>query len=98
MTEPDPGSNPSHDRGEFRHQDLRGQVPDRLFNLILCRYAFNYFAEALQRQVLTRPIDRLAPHGQLAIGTDEQLPICAVTLQPLPGAPRIFTRETVIGG
>jgi chemotaxis methyl-accepting protein methylase len=72
-------------------------VPDRLFNLILCRYAFNYFAEALQLQVLTRLIDRLAPHGNLAIGTHEQLPICALTLQSLPAASQIFTRETVIG-
>lgn len=83
---------------EFLHQDLRWEAPDRLFDLILCRYvAFTYFAEALQRQVLMRLIDRLAPHGYLAIGTHEQLPIGAVTLQPLSGASQIFTRETVIG-
>jgi chemotaxis protein methyltransferase CheR len=83
---------------EFLHQDLRKEAPERLFDLILCRYvAFTYFAEALQRQVLTRLIDQLAPRGYLAIGTHEQLPICAVTLQPLPGASQIFTRETVIG-
>jgi chemotaxis protein methyltransferase CheR len=80
---------------EFLHQDLRMETPARLFDLILCRYvAFTYFAEALQRQVLVRLIDRLAPHGYLAIGTHEQLPIGAVTLQPLPGAPQIFMRET----
>jgi len=39
-----------------------------------------------------RFIDRLAPHGYRAIGTHEQLPIAAVTLRPLPGAPQIFTR------
>jgi chemotaxis protein methyltransferase CheR len=34
---------------EFLHQDLRREAPDRLFDLILCRYvAFTYFAEALQ--------------------------------------------------
>jgi hypothetical protein len=44
-----------------------------------------------------RLIDRLAPHGYLAIGTHEQLPICEGTLQPLSGAPQIFTRETLIG-
>lgn len=83
---------------EFLHQDLRSEAPDRLFDLILCRYvAFTYFAEALQRQVLMRLIDRLAPHGYLVIGRHEQLPIGAITLQPLPGAPQIFTRETVIG-
>jgi chemotaxis protein methyltransferase CheR len=83
---------------KFLHQDLRSEAPDSLFDLILCRYvAFTYFADALQRQVLMRLIDRLAPHGYLAIGTHEQLPIGAITLQPLPGAPQIFSRKTVIG-
>jgi chemotaxis protein methyltransferase CheR len=83
---------------EFLHQDLRSEAPSRLFDLILCRYvAFTYFAEALQRRVLMRLVDRLAPHGYLAIGTHEQLPIDTMTLQALPGAPQIFARETVIG-
>ena len=77
---------------EFPHRDLRSEAPDRLFDLILCHYvAFTYFADALQRRVLMRLVARLAPHGYLAIGTHEQLPIGAVTLQPLPGAPQIFT-------
>jgi chemotaxis methyl-accepting protein methylase len=81
----------------FCIRTLRKEALDRLFDLILCCYvAFTYFAEALQRQVLTRLIDRLAPHGYLTIGTHEQLPIGAVTLQLLPGAPHIFTRETEI--
>jgi chemotaxis protein methyltransferase CheR len=83
---------------EFLHQDLRSEAPGRLFDLILCRYvAFTYFAEALQRQVLMRLIGQLAPHGYLAIGTHEKLPIGAVALRPLPGAPQIFTCETIIG-
>ena len=83
---------------EFLHQNLRSEAPDRPFDLILCCYlAFTYFAKALQQQVLTHLIDRLGPHGYLAIGTHVQLPIGAITLEPLPGCPQIFTRETVIG-
>ena len=85
---------PRHREGvEFLHQDLRSEAPARLFDLILCRYAaFTYFAEALQQHVLSRILDRLAPYGYLAIGTHEQLPSVAPTLQPLAGAPQIFRR------
>lgn len=88
---------PQHRDGvEFSHQDIRREAPACLFDLILCRYvAFTYFAEPLQRRVLLRIVDRLAPHGYLAIGTHEQLPSVAPALQPLEGAPQIFTRPGV---
>ncbi len=76
---------------EFLHQDLRSEAPALLFDLILCRYvAFTYFAEPLQQQVLVRIMDRLAPHGYLAIGTHEQVPSVEPALQSLDGAPQIF--------
>ena len=46
-----------------------------LFDLILCRYvAFTYFAPLLQKQVLSRLLERLLPDGYLAIGGEERLP------------------------
>jgi chemotaxis protein methyltransferase CheR len=78
---------------EFLHQDMRSEAPALLFDLILCRnIAFTYFAEPLQRRVLLRIVDRLAPHGYLAIGTHEQLPPVEPALASLDGAPQIFRR------
>ncbi len=87
---------PRHREGiEFRRQDLRREMPALVFDLILCRYvAFTYFAEPLQRQVLTGITDRLAPHGYLVIGTHERLPGAEPVLTPLRGAPQIFERIT----
>jgi chemotaxis protein methyltransferase CheR len=88
---------PQHREGvEFLRQDLRSAAPALLFDLILCRYvAFTYFAEPLQKRVLSRIVDRLAPHGYLAIGTHEQLPSIEPALQSLTGAPQIFRRLRV---
>jgi chemotaxis protein methyltransferase CheR len=78
---------------EFLHQDLRRGRPAPTFDLVLCRnVAFTYFAEPLQRQVLRGFMDRLAPHGNLVIGTHERLPSGEPTLRPLCGAPQIFER------
>ena len=44
---------------EFTEQDLRSEMPQHLFDLILCRYvAFTYFAIPLQRKVLVDMLDR----------------------------------------
>ncbi len=90
---------PRHREGiVFLHQDLRTETPASPFDLILCRYvAFTYFAERLQRQVLMRMPDRLAPHGYLVIGTHERLPSDGPPLKPLPGMPQIF-KWTELGG
>jgi len=88
---------PQHREGvEFLCQDMREEVPDVLFDLILCRYvAFTYFSEPLQQRVLSRIMDRLAPHGYLAIGTHERLPNVEPALQPLAAAPQIFRQARV---
>lgn len=87
---------PQHREGiEFRSQDLRRVAPAAQFDLVLCRYvAFTYFAVPLQLEVLARIIDRLLPHGYLAIGTHEQLPDDGGDLRPLAGAPLIFQKTT----
>ena len=60
---------------EFRHQDIRAQVPAESFDIVLCRnLVFTYFDEQGQRQVLERLADRLVSGGYLVIGKHEVLP------------------------
>jgi chemotaxis protein methyltransferase CheR len=81
------------ERIDFLPQDLRLEVPNLLFDLILCRYvAFTYFAPALQHQILGRIVKRLLPNGYLVIGTHERLPGDAATSVLLTGGPQIFQK------
>jgi chemotaxis protein methyltransferase CheR len=76
---------------DFSHQDLRRAAPSGLFDLILCRnLAFTYFDLSLQREVLTRLVERLSPNGWLVIGKGEQLPEAPHWLKRLDEAPQIF--------
>jgi chemotaxis protein methyltransferase CheR len=62
-------------RVEFRIQDIRREVPNELFSLILCRnVAFTYFAEE-EQVVLSKTIHAsLSPGGLLVLGKHEQVP------------------------
>jgi chemotaxis protein methyltransferase CheR len=88
---------PEHRAGiEFLDQDLRKEMPARLFDLILCRYvAFTYFAVPLQRKVLAGMLERLRPQGYLVIGTHEQLPGAIPELTAVDSAPQIFQKRAV---
>lgn len=67
----------------FVQQDIREQLPDGPFQLILCRnFVFTYFTEALQREILDKIIARLAPGGILVIGCHEAIPQGMTTLVP----------------
>jgi chemotaxis protein methyltransferase CheR len=78
---------------EFLDQDLRKEMPPRMFDLILCRYvAFTYFDEQLQRRVLASMLERLRPHGYLVIGTHEGLPSDVAALAALDKAPQIIQK------
>jgi chemotaxis protein methyltransferase CheR len=60
---------------ELRSADLRRDLPEETFRLILCRnVAFTYFDERQHSQVLERLLTRLLPRGLLVIGKGEQLP------------------------
>ncbi|MEE8451223.1 MAG: CheR family methyltransferase [Thermoguttaceae bacterium] len=60
---------------EFRQQDIRREMPDGPFHLVMCRHlAFTYFAEDLQREILSRIVDRIVPGGCLLTGKQEPLP------------------------
>lgn len=60
---------------EFVEQDIRREMPEGLFDLILCRnMAFTYFDESLQRRVALRLASELQPGGALVVGKHESLP------------------------
>jgi len=60
---------------ELREADLRRELPQECFRLILCRnVAFTYFDERLQSEVLERLLTRLLPGGLLVLGKGERLP------------------------
>jgi chemotaxis protein methyltransferase CheR len=84
---------------EFVDQDIRTEMPERLFDLILCRYvAFTYFAPPLQRTVLAGMLERLRPDGFLVIGTHEHLPGSIPVLTALGGAQQIFLKKRAPNG
>ena len=86
---------PEHREGiEFLDQDLRTEMPPRIFDLILCRFvAFTYFAVPLQRKVLASMLERLRPQGYLVIGSHEQLPSDVTELAALDSTPQIFQKR-----
>jgi chemotaxis protein methyltransferase CheR len=84
----------------FQRCDLREEMPDGPFDLILCRnLVFTYFEEALQREVLARMTARLREGGALIIGTHERLPTGELGLTPwnnTAATPRECTRAAMI--
>ncbi|HEX8703064.1 MAG TPA: CheR family methyltransferase [Myxococcaceae bacterium] len=75
----------------FLRQDLRAEMPEGPFHLVLCRnVAFTYFAPPLQHEVLSRLLERLVPGGLLVIGGHESLPEGATGLERAAGALPIF--------
>lgn len=66
----------------FLRQDVRAELPEGRFDLILCRnLVFTYFEPGLQRQVLRRIKTRLMPGGFLVLGHRERLPEAAHAFQ-----------------
>ena len=59
----------------FLAQDIRREVPDGRFDLVLCRnLAFTYFQAPLQAAIARRLIEVLVPGGLLLLGCHECLP------------------------
>lgn len=62
-------------RVTFVREDLRAELPEGPFDLVLCRnLAFTYFEPSVQRRVLREFVERLVPGGALVIGGHESLP------------------------
>jgi chemotaxis protein methyltransferase CheR len=72
---------------EFVRQDIRTSMPDRRFDLILCRnFVLTYFEPALQRALMARIVEALWPGGALIVGSQESLPDVLPELERWPGA------------
>ncbi len=60
---------------ELQLQDIRTEMPDGPFDLILCRHlAFTYFDQSLQNSILRRITDRLTNDGVFVTGIHEAPP------------------------
>jgi chemotaxis protein methyltransferase CheR len=91
-------------RPEFRQgirfllQDIRSAMPDGPFDIILCRnLVFTYFDDALQRRLLDRIYERLAPRGFLVLGAHERLPTDRADLAAIGRHLPIYRRGTPDG-
>jgi len=78
---------------EFAKQDIRNELPDGLFHLILCRnLVFTYLDESQQRKILDSMIDTLLPGGFFIIGIHEAPPQGEFRLKPCGSIPGIYQK------
>jgi chemotaxis protein methyltransferase CheR len=60
---------------QFLEQDIRKDMPEGEFELILCRnLVFTYYEEYLQQDILKRMIKKLIPGGFFIVGIHETIP------------------------
>jgi chemotaxis protein methyltransferase CheR len=79
---------------EFVRQDVRDAVPDRRFDLILCRnLVLTYFEPALQWETMGRIVATLRPGGALMVGMHERLPAGIEGLVPWPMTRATFRKQ-----
>lgn len=68
---------------EYLVQDLRENMPEGIFHLILCRnLVFTYFDETSQREILQKLIAKLVGSGALVTAKNESLPQDHFELEP----------------
>jgi chemotaxis protein methyltransferase CheR len=78
---------------EFLRQDLRAEMPEGPFDLVLCRNVVaTYYAPAVQREIMMRIADRLRPGGALVLGVHEALPEGLAGFVAWPGARAVYRR------
>jgi chemotaxis protein methyltransferase CheR len=66
---------------DFVRQDIRREMPEGRFHLILCRHlAFTYFDHSLQEETLERILRKLVSGGILVTGKQEALPLRVAAL------------------
>jgi len=79
---------------EFRQQDIRYELPNGPFDLVLCRnLVFTYFEEELQREIASSLYDRLVPGGVLVLGIHEVLPQGTAGFHLLEPRLHVYRRE-----
>jgi chemotaxis protein methyltransferase CheR len=68
---------------EFSEQDIREDMPEGEFDIILCRnLVFTYFQENLQQDTFNRMMTKLIPGGFFIVGIHESVPGEQQTLVP----------------
>jgi chemotaxis protein methyltransferase CheR len=78
---------------EFMEQDIRVQLPEGFFHLILCRnLVFTYFEEALQREILGRILQKLHHGGLFVVGIHESLPQEVPNVVPYDNIPGMYQK------
>jgi chemotaxis protein methyltransferase CheR len=76
---------------ELLHQDIRKEMPDGPFHLLLCRYlAFTYFDAPLQLEMAERLLMRTVSGGFIALGKHESWPTDAADLVEVRPGLRIY--------
>jgi len=84
---------PFRENIEFIEQDIREQLPDGFFHVILCRnLVFTYFEVALQREILEKIIGKLYPGGVLVVGIHESVPKGVEHVIRYDNAPGIYKK------
>jgi chemotaxis protein methyltransferase CheR len=79
----------------FCRQDIRRELPDGRFDLVLCRnLVFTYFDAELQKRLARSMIARLRAGGALVIGAHERLPEDVAGLLPWFPEQRIYRKST----
>jgi chemotaxis protein methyltransferase CheR len=79
---------------EFLRQDLRHEMPDGPFDLVLLRNVVaTYYAPQLQREIFQRIAARMLPGGALVLGSHESLPVGAREFSAWPGARCVYRRN-----
>lgn len=72
---------------EFLRQDLRREMPDGPFDLVLLRNVVaTYYAPQVQREIVQRIAARMQPGGALVLGCHESLPAGPGEFSAWPGA------------
>ena len=80
-------------RVHLRLGDIRDEMPDGPFDLVLCRnLVFTYFVTSLQGLLLERMLRTLRPRGLLVLGSHERLPEGRWPLERPYGALPIYRR------
>ena len=80
----------------FHQRDIRAQMPEGHFHLILCRnLVFTYFDLDRQREMVNRFAQTLWPGGVLIIGGHEVLPSETHQFEPIQGKLGIYRRYRV---
>jgi chemotaxis protein methyltransferase CheR len=79
---------------QFCCLDIRHQLPQESFHLILCRnLVFTYFEESLQNRIIKKIISKLLPYGFLIVGAHEKFTSARLDLVPYKNQKCIYIKK-----